>query len=30
MNKMAPTLQGETRGGAVLLSAYGALMAGAA
>lgn len=30
MNKMAPTLQRETRGGAVLLSAYGALMAGAA
>ena len=30
MNRMAPTLQGDTRSGAVLLSAYGALMAGAA
>jgi len=29
MNRMAPTLQRETRGGAVLLSAYGALMAAA-
>lgn len=29
MNRMAPTLQGETRGGSVLLSAYGALMTSA-
>lgn len=30
MNRMVPTLQGDSRGGAVLLSAYGALLANAA